>query len=61
VAHSKDDIVKEFQSCRLETLFCLEPHFGVPERPIFERAGKTRAFEELSKTPALLVCHFARQ
>jgi len=33
---------------------------GEPERPIFERAGKSRLFLEACKLPAVLVCHFRR-
>src|SRR5690242_16280159 len=37
---------------------CAEPRFEEPERSIFLQRGKASLFEEASKFPAALICHF---
>jgi ubiquinone/menaquinone biosynthesis C-methylase UbiE len=44
-----------FQCKMHETLW-----LGKPERPIFERAGRSDSFVAACKLPAVLVCHFRR-
>jgi ubiquinone/menaquinone biosynthesis C-methylase UbiE len=61
LTHSKDDLLNAFQARSFEPLVCLEPHFDMPERPLFERAGKAEGFNDLCRLPALLVLHFARR
>jgi ubiquinone/menaquinone biosynthesis C-methylase UbiE len=39
----------------LQILSCV---FDLPERPIFDRAGKAHRFESTRQLPALYVCHF---
>jgi ubiquinone/menaquinone biosynthesis C-methylase UbiE len=55
-----DEIVRVFGrngfECKMhETLW-----LGVPERSIFERAGKLDSFVAACRLPAVLVCHFRR-
>lgn len=38
----------------------IEPGFGEPERPIFERAGKRELFEQVRDIPAVLVARWTR-
>jgi len=55
-----DEIVRVFRrngfQCRMHEALWL----GEPERPIFERAGKSDSFVAACKLPAILVCHFRR-
>ena len=55
---------KEIVHAFCENGFSCQTHealwLGEPERPIFERAGKSRLFLEACKLPAVLVCHFRR-
>lgn len=55
---SLDKTIHEFTCEGFTLLRCLEPQFGKPERPIFERSGKAALFEQVADTPALFICHF---
>ncbi len=56
VAH----ILEIFASHGFELRARLEAGVDEPEKPIFVRAGRSRAFEEARTVPAVLICHFER-
>jgi ubiquinone/menaquinone biosynthesis C-methylase UbiE len=51
-------IRKCFHSAGFSSLQIMSCVFGMPERPIFERAGKAHRFESMRQLPALYVGHF---
>lgn len=54
------EIVQVFGSNGFECQTHVPLWLGEPERPIFERAGKSDSFVEACKLPAVLVFHFRR-
>lgn len=55
-----DEIVRVFGRNGFEYKMHETLWLGEPERPIFERAGKSDSFIEACRLPAVLVCHFRR-
>lgn len=43
-----------------DCLRLIECRFGEPEREVFLKAGKGDVFDEFSRIPAVLICHFQR-
>jgi len=57
-ARSPEEIADCFCSEGFERLTHISLWLGEPERPIFDRAGKSNLFSAASKVPAILVSHF---
>lgn len=58
--HSTEELRRSFQSQGFGLFQCHEAHLGEPEKPIFERAGKSHLFYDVCKVPAVYICHFKR-
>ncbi len=57
-ARSAEEIAGCFYCAGFECLTHISLRFAEPERPIFDRAGKSNLFSAASKVPAILVSHF---
>jgi ubiquinone/menaquinone biosynthesis C-methylase UbiE len=55
-----EETVHAFCSNGFESLTRVPLWLGDPEKPIFDRAGKSHAFAEACQLPAVQVCHFRR-
>lgn len=55
-----EQICAEFESQGFEFLTRLEPCLDEPERPLFERSGKTHLYKLARQGPAIYICHFRR-
>jgi hypothetical protein len=55
-----EETVQAFYSNGFECLMQVPLSLDDPEKPIFARAGKSQAFEEVCHLPAVLVCQFRR-
>jgi ubiquinone/menaquinone biosynthesis C-methylase UbiE len=53
-----EEIVRCFHSAGFECLTRITLRFGEPEKPIFDRAGKSDLFTAARQVPAVLICHF---
>jgi SAM-dependent methyltransferase len=58
VTRSPREFLEAFHSAGFELTRTDEVCFGLPEKPIFLRAGKGRAFRDACRLPALLSCCF---
>lgn len=58
--HSIEALHRVFQSEGFDLFQCIEARLGEPEKPIFERAGKSHLFDGACKVPSVYVCHFKR-
>jgi SAM-dependent methyltransferase len=59
-AYTAEQLAQCASRCGLILDELLEPCFGEPERPIFERAGKPELFEQTRNIPAILVARWTR-
>lgn len=59
--YSISEICSAFEAEGFELLNRAEPCFGEEERHIFNEAGKGQQFEEMTRLPAIFVCHFRRE
>lgn len=58
ILHSADAVRRTFENAGFECLSESSLWLEAPEKPFFERSGKTDYFDEASKTPAVIVCEF---
>jgi ubiquinone/menaquinone biosynthesis C-methylase UbiE len=57
-ARTAEEIAECFYSQGFECLTHISLWLGEPEKPMFDRAGKSNLFSAASKVPAILVSHF---
>ena len=60
VSRSIEDIIQTFRSNGFESQTHVALWLEEPEKPIFERAGKSDLFAEACQSPSILVFHFRR-
>jgi hypothetical protein len=58
--HTAERIGEAFRAAGFQCLANTPLYFGEPERPLFERAGKSGFFDTACRIPAILFCHFRR-
>lgn len=56
-----EEMSRAFHAAGFECLKHVPLCLGVPEKPIFERAGKQNLFVSACRVPAILFCHFKRR
>jgi ubiquinone/menaquinone biosynthesis C-methylase UbiE len=57
--HTAEELDAAASVSGLSKIWRMEPSFGEPERAIFQRAGKERAFSEVQNIPAVLITEWS--
>ena len=58
--HTAEELDEAACGAGLSRVWRTEPSFGEPEREVFQRAGKERAFSEVQNIPAVLITEWNR-